>query len=626
MCGIAGFAGSLNPSLLREMARRLAHRGPDDEGFYLDEGVGLAARRLAIIDLEGGRQPMTNEDGTLWLVFNGEIYNYRELRAELQARGHRLATSSDTEVILHLYEDEGVECLDRLRGMFAFALWDLREQKLLLARDRIGIKPLYYLIRGGKLLFASELKALLAWDGWDREIDEDALLSYLTFLYVPTPSTIFKGVRKLEPGHTLVFRHGSATLRPYWDLRFPEPGARDEREWVDECRVLLKETVERHLESDVPVGIFLSGGMDSSSLVALMARVAGRRVQSFTLGFEEADFTESGYARQVAERFDTLHHEFVVKPDAMAILPRLIWHLDEPCADASMVLTYLVSKAAREHVKVALSGIGGDELFGGYPRYLGVKLLPYYERVPAPFRAALARLVQAIPESMASTNVPGRIKRFIRSGLLPPDRRYLSWVSFFSGDLLSGLLSRDRSAALASWDPDRAHLGHLQGQNGADPLNAILYLDIKTYLADDLLMLADKMSMASSLELRVPFCDHRLLEFIASVPADVRMKGFRLKSLLKEAMAPLLPRAVLDRPKRGFTPPLARWLQGPLREQALDLLSEERIRKRGYFRPEAVRWLLERHFSGKQNLFDQIFALLVIELWFQTFLDKGGSP
>lgn len=626
MCGIAGFAGSLNPSLLDRMARRLAHRGPDDEGVYLDDGVGLASRRLAIIDLEGGRQPMTNEDRSLWLVLNGEIYNYRELRAELQARGHRFATASDTEVILHLYEDEGEECLNRLRGMFVFALWDRTAQKLLLARDRIGIKPLYYLIRGERLLFASELKALLAWDGWDREIDEDALLSYLTFLYVPTPATIFKSVRKLEAGHKLVFRHGRAAVAPYWDLRFPEPRVRDEREWAEECRALLQETVRCHLESDVPVGIFLSGGMDSSSLVALMARVAGARIRTFTLGFEEAAFTEFAYARQVAKRFDTLHQEFVVRPDVLAILPRLVWHLDEPFADASMVLTYLVSKAAREHVKVALSGIGGDELFGGYPRYIGVKLLPYYERVPAAFRAGLARLAQAIPESMGSANIPGRIKRFIRSGPLPPDHRYLSWISFFSRDLLSQLLAGDRSASLSTWDPARPHLGYLQRNNGCDPLDAILYLDVKTYLADDLLMMADKMSMASSLELRVPFCDHRLLEFIASVPASVRMKGFRLKSLLKTAMAPLLPREVLNRPKQGFIPPLARWLQGPSRELTLTLLSEERIRKRGYFRPEAVRWLLEQHFAGKQNLFDQIFALLVLELWFEAFLDGGGRP
>jgi asparagine synthase (glutamine-hydrolysing) len=626
MCGIAGFAGGQSPALLREMGRRLAHRGPDDEGIYLDDRVGLASRRLAIIDLQGGRQPMTNEDGSLWLVSNGEIYNYRELRARLLARGHTLSTSSDTEVILHLYEEEGEECLNRLRGMFALALWDRDAQKLLLARDRIGIKPLYYAIRGGQLAFASELKSLLAWDGWDREIDEEALLAYLTFLYVPTPLTIFKGFRKLEAGHKLVFRHGQAAVNPYWDLRFPGERAGDEREWVEECRALLLETVRCHLESDVPVGVFLSGGMDSGSLVALMARISGEPVRTFTLGFEEAAFSESASARQVAEQFGTLHQEFVVKPEAMAILPDLVWHLDEPFADASMALTYLVSKAAREHVKVALSGIGGDELFGGYPRYLGVKLLPYYERVPRRVRDGLARLVQGIPESMTGTNLPGRLKRFIRSGPLAPDRRYLSWVSFFNEDLLGRLLGEELSASLSAWDPDRVHRGHLHRNNGMDPLDAILYLDVKTYLADDLLMLADKMSMASSLELRVPFCDHRLLEFVASVPASVRIRGFRLKSFLKSVMAPLLPREVLTRPKRGFTPPLAPWLTGPLREPTLQLLSQDRIRKRGYFRPDAVRWLLEQHFSGRQNLFDQIFALLVLELWFQAFLDRGGLP
>lgn len=631
MCGIAGFIGSFEPSLLDEMAGRIIHRGPDDEGFYLEEGVGLASRRLAIIDLQGGHQPMTNEicpqgKKGLWLVFNGEIYNYRELRALLLKRGHRFKTQSDTEVILHLYEDEGEACLHRLRGMFAFALWDRKHKKLLLARDRIGIKPLYYLIHKGQLLFASELKALLAWEGWDRTIDDEALLAYLTFLYIPTPSTIFQAVRKLPAGHTLVFQEGKETVEPYWDLRFPDQKVRKEREWVEECRMILQETVRCHLESDVPVGLFLSGGMDSSTLLALMAQVTGEPIRTFTLGFEEASFTEFAYARLMAERFKTLHHEFVVKPDVMAILPKLIWHLDEPFADSSLVLTYLVSKAASGEVKVALSGIGGDEAFGGYPRYLGAKLLPLYERLPLPLRAGLTRLIEQWPESMASPNIPGRIKRFLRSGLLPPDRRYLSWISFFSRDLLEQVLSQERGALLPSWDPGSLHLAYLHKDHTLDPLDAIFYLDIKTYLTDDLLMMADKMSMASSLELRVPFCDHRLLEFLAAIPADARIRGFRLKALLKKVMAPFLPREVLDRPKRGFTLPLASWLRGALKGLALELLSEERIRKRGYFRPEAIRWLLEQHVSGKRNLFDHLFALLVLEVWHHVFLDGGGRP
>ncbi|MFN3477056.1 MAG: asparagine synthase (glutamine-hydrolyzing), partial [Candidatus Methylomirabilales bacterium] len=382
MCGIAGFVGPFEPLLLHEMAGQLAHRGPDDEGFYLDEGVGLASRRLAIIDLPGGHQPMTNEDQSLWLVMNGEIYNFRELRAELLKRGHQLTTRSDTEVILHLYEDEGEECLHRLRGMFAFALWDRKRRKLLLARDRVGIKPLYYLAHGDTLLFASELKALLCFKGWERTLDPEALLQYLTFLYIPTPLTIFKAVRKLEAGHRLIFEEGRVRIEPYWDLRFPDQKARDEREWVEECRAILQETVRLHLESDVPLGVFLSGGMDSSSLVALTAQVLREPIRTFTLGFEEASFTEFDSARLVAERFKTRHQEFVIKPEVMAILPHLVWHLDEPLADSSLLLTYLVSKAASGEVKVALSGIGGDEAFGGYPRYLGAKLLPFYERLP----------------------------------------------------------------------------------------------------------------------------------------------------------------------------------------------------------------------------------------------------
>lgn len=632
MCGIAGFVGGFEPPLLHEMAGRLAHRGPDDEGFSLDDGVGLASRRLAIIDLRGGHQPMTNEacperserDGSLVLVFNGEIYNFRELRADLVKRGHRLKTRSDTEVILHLYEDEGEDCLHRLRGMFAFALWDRKERKLLLARDRIGIKPLYYLIHDGKLLFASELKALFAWEGWDRRIDDEALFSYLTFLYIPTPLTIFQAVRKLPAGHKLVVQEGQVRVEPYWDLRFPDRKAEDGKAWVEECRALLQETVRCHLESDVPVGLFLSGGMDSSTLLALTAQVSGEPVRTFTLGFEETSFNEASYARLVAERFGTRHQEFMVKPDVMALFPRLVWHLDEPFADASLLLTYLVSNAASAEVKVALSGIGGDEAFGGYPRYLGAKLLPFYERLPLPLRRGLARLIEALPESTASTNVPGRVKRFIRSGVLPPERRYVSWVSFFSRDTLERMLPKERKSLLDSWDPGRLHLGYLQRCHALDPLDAIFYLDIKTYLTDDLLMMADKMSMASSLELRVPFCDHRLLEYLASIPTGVRMRRFRLKALLKDVMAPFLPREVLDRPKRGFTPPLALWLRGDLKDLAFELLSEERIKKRGYFRPEGVRWLLEEHMSGRQNLFDQLFALVVLELWFQVFLDSGG--
>lgn len=575
---------------------------------------------------------MTNEacperserDGSLVLVFNGEIYNFRELRADLVKRGHRLKTRSDTEVILHLYEDEGEDCLHRLRGMFAFALWDRKERKLLLARDRIGIKPLYYLVHGDTLLFASELKALLCFQGWERALDPAALLQYLTFLYIPTPATIFKAVRKLEAGHRLIFQEGRVRIEPYWDLPFPEDRLRDEREVVERCRALLLETVRLHLESDVPVGVFLSGGMDSSSLVALTAQILREPVRTFTLGFEEASFTEFPYARRVAEHFSTRHREEVVKPEVMALLPTLIWHLDEPLADASLLLTYLVSTMAKSEVKVALSGIGGDELFGGYPRYLGVKLLPFYHRLPLSLRRGMARFASALPESMTSTNVPGRIKRFLKAGVLPPDRRYLAWVSFVSEDLEAALLSEPLISWLSSFDPTHRHLRYLTRHEGLDPLDRILYLDLKTYLADDLLMLADKMSMASSLELRVPFADHRLLEFVAAIPAELRIEGFRLKSLLKRVMAPFLPPEILRRPKRGFTPPLARWLQGKLQPMVEELLSERVIRKRGYFRPEGIRWLLAQHTSGRQNLFDQLFALLVLELWHRVVLEGGG--
>lgn len=621
MCGIAGLVGHPDPRLLRGMARILAHRGPDDEGFYEEGPVGLAARRLKIIDLVGGHQPLANEDESCWLVFNGEIYNFLELRERLEKKGHRFRSRTDGETILHLYEEEGDDCLRRLEGMFAFALWDGSRRRLLLARDQLGIKPLYYRLDGERLAFASELKALLLDPACPREVDPAALALYLTFLYIPSPATIFRGILKLPPGHSLVLEKGRATVRAYWDLPFPRARLKDRREAAGEVLAALKDSVKRHLVSDVPLGVFLSSGMDSSTMVALMRGVATGPIKTFTLDFEEASFSEAAAARVVARAFGTEHREFIVRPDVADLLSRLVWHLDEPLGDSSLIVTALVSELARREVTVALSGIGGDELFSGYPRYTGAKLARYYQGLPLALRRALSGLARWIPDSDRSDNPPGRLRRFLEGGPLPPAERYLSWVSFLGSEALAELLPGRRGDG----DPRALHLAHWSRCAGPDLADALLYLDLKTYLPDDLLMLGDKMSMAASLELRVPFCDRRLVELIARLAPAVRAPGFRLKPLLREIMGPLLPPEVLRRPKRGFSVPLAQWFRGPLQSLAQDLLSEQRLRAGGILNPQPVRRLLDAHLLGRRSYYDQLFAIMMFQLWQVVYLDDWAS-
>ncbi len=617
MCGIAGMVGQPDPRLLRGMARILAHRGPDDEGFYEEGPVGLAARRLKIIDLVGGHQPLTNEDESCWLVFNGEIYNFQELRDRLEKKGHRFRSRTDGETILHLYEEEGDGCLRHLEGMFAFALWDRPRQRLLLARDHLGIKPLYYRLDGGRLHFASELKALLLDPACPREIDLDALALYLTFLYIPSPATIFRGIRKLPAGHALVFEEGRARVGPYWDLAFPSLRLADPRDAAAQVLATLQDSVKRHLVADVPLGVFLSSGMDSSTLVALMRGATTGPIKTFTLDFEEASFSEAAAARVVTRAFATEHREFVVKPEVADLLPRLVWHLDEPLGDSSLIVTALVSELARREVTVALSGIGGDELFSGYPRYVGAKLARYYQTLPVGLRRAVGGLARGIPDSARSDNPTGRLRRFLEAGPLPAAERYLSWVSFLDTEALAEMLPGRGGTG----DPRALHLAHWNRCPGEDLSDALLYLDLKTYLPDDLLMLGDKMSMAASLELRVPFCDRRLVELVARLAPSVRTPGFRLKPLLREIVQPLLPPEVLHRPKRGFSVPLTRWFRGALKSLAEDLLSESRLRAGGVLNPQPVRRLLDSHILGRRSYDDQLFAIIVFQLWQAAYLD-----
>ncbi|MGH7307985.1 MAG: asparagine synthase (glutamine-hydrolyzing) [Candidatus Rokuibacteriota bacterium] len=626
MCGIAGYVGDAAPDLLRTMVRLLKHRGPDDEGVHTEPGIGLGLSRLAIIDLTTGQQPMATPDETTWIVFNGEIYNHRELRARLETRGHVFRTRSDTEVIIEAYREYGDACVERLRGMFAFALWDRARRRLLLARDRLGKKPIYYWHRGGLLLFASEIKALLCHPAIARELDWDAFRHYLAFGYTPRERSIFAGIAKLAPGHLAVLDENGLRLARYWALpdgaagtaeRLPTPAL------SALVRHELREAVRLRLESDVPLGIFLSGGIDSSAIVATMREVTGRRIATFSVGFgpSASGFDELPYARLVAQRFETDHHEEILEPAAAELLPRIVDHFDEPFADSSAVPTYVVAQATARHVKVALSGIGGDETFAGYPRYLGLRLSQHYARLPQGLRmlgAAVGRSL--ISESEASRGWGSWGRRFLDGGLEPPLERYLGWTRFFADVDLARLATpalRDRWAGRV--DVDQRHAFAAFGHG--DPVDGAGRVDLATYLSDDLLAMADRMGMAHSLEVRAPFCDHRLIEQALRIAPSQKLPGWRLKGLLKAAFADVLPRPILRRRKQGFMIPLARWLRTELRPALLDLLATDCVQARGLFEPAAVRALTREHLARERNHADRLWTLMMAELWMRHYLD-----
>ena len=630
MCGIAGIAGRPDPTAVERMCRTMVHRGPDHGGTYSDPGVSLGMRRLAIIDRRGGRQPMANEDRTVWVVFNGEIYNFQELRSDLAARGHALATASDTEVIVHLYEEHGPDLVAHLRGMFALAVWDVRDRTLLLARDRMGIKPLFYAVRDGRLLFASEINALLAADPGLHRLDPAALDAFLTLLYVPSPATLLAPIRKLPPAHILTFRRGTAELRRYWEPR-PATGAvrRSARDWAEEALHLLREAVRMRLVSEVPLGAFLSGGMDSATLVALMTECGASPVETFTIGYgdEHASYDELASARIAARALGTRHHEFVVRPDVVDLLPDIVRATGEPFADSSAIPTYLVCRETRRHVTVALSGVGGDELFFGYPRYLGARLSRIYDAVPRGLRRGLvAPLAGMLPESTASRNLGGWVKRFADGGALDPVERYLAWIGFVDPALKADLYSPDLAAAVG---PARALDGHrriLAGLVEEEPYPAAVRgLDLRTYLPDDLLFMADAMSMAHSLEVRVPFCDHRLVEFVTGIPPRHAMLGWRLKGLLKNMMADRLPPEILGKKKQGFMVPIGPWFRRDLRPWLRDLLLGAEARERGFFRVGTVERLLEEHFQGRRVRTHVLWALATLEVWCRLHLDRRAA-
>jgi asparagine synthase (glutamine-hydrolysing) len=625
MCGIAGLLLS-DPSaqapadLLGAMLQSLRHRGPDDEGGRVDGPLAMGMRRLSVIDLATGHQPIRNEDDSVWVVCNGEIYNFPELRRTLEARQHRFATHSDTEVIVHLYEDFGDDFVDHLAGMFAIALWDARRRRLVLARDRLGIKPLYYYDGPERIVFGSEVKALLT-AGIDREIDLQALHDYLSFNYVPGPRSIFRHVRKLPPGHLLVCEGGRTMLRRYW--RLPQPTASStlsEAELVGELRTLLGKTVAEHLASDVPLGVFLSGGVDSGSLVALASEASPTRLRTFSIGFEDPSYDELATARRVAERFGTEHHELVIRPDAVRLVPELARFFDEPFADSSAIPVYYVARLAREHVKVALSGEGGDEVFGGYETYAAYHMAQAYKRLPRILSQDwIPRLVQALPVSDRRVSFDYRAKRFVEGALLPPADGHYHWKVIFAEGAKERLYARGVNGFA---DPCRLYRDAWDHSHANDPLLRLQQVDQAVYLPDDILVKADRMTMANSLEGRVPFLDHRVVEFAAKLPANLRVRGIRTKVLLKRAMRASLPAEVIGGRKRGFNVPIPIWLRGQLRDFVNDVLHPRRVRDAGFFDPRAVRDLIQDHAERRHDRSRNIWGLLMFELWREEYAEQ----
>ncbi len=632
MCGICGVAGGSSDSrdLVRRMCSALAHRGPDDEGSIHLDGVTLGVRRLSIIDLEGGHQPIHNEDSTVWVIQNGEIYNHLELREQLTVAGHSFSTQSDTEVLVHGYEQWGEGMLERLNGMFAFVLLDRPRGLLFLARDRMGIKPLHYAIDGRRLVFASELKALLCDPALRRGIDPVALDQYLAFEYVPSPGCIVRGISKLPPAHSLIWSmaDGAHRLRRYWtpDLAAGEREvrARSLDEHCEELQAVLRESVRKELISDVPIGVFLSGGIDSSAVTAMMCRLGGD-VKSFSVGFAERSFDEAPYARQVARHLGTEHRELTLEPDMLlGLIPKLPTLLDEPLGDASIIPTYLLSEFTRRHVKVALGGDGGDELFAGYPTMQAHRLAGDYRRAPHLLREGLvAPVVRRLPVSRDNLSFDFRAKRFVSGAPYPVAERHQRWMGSFAAEERTALLSpelRGQLAANGRHDPAAAVL---DDAGLRDPLNQVLLMDMRLYLENDILVKLDRASMMASLEGRVPLLNNDFVEYATRLPLDLKLRGLRSKFLLKRALRGLLPANILNRPKKGFGIPVAQWFRGPLKEQMQSVLSPERIAGKGFFEPKVVSRLIGDHLAGRSDNRKQLWTLFVFELWHDGYLSRS---
>ena len=630
ICGVAGDGAAGGTDLVRRMCQAMLHRGPDDEGSLHLDGVTLGMRRLSIIDVEGGHQPIHNEDSTVWVVQNGEIYNHLELRGQLAAAGHSFSTQSDTEVLVHGYEQWGEGMLERLNGMFAFALLDRPRGLLLLARDRMGIKPLHYAIDGRRLVFASELKALLCDPALHRGIDAASLDQYLALEYVPSPRCIVRGINKLLPAHSLTWSvaDGAHRVRRYWapDLAAGErevhPRSLDEH--CEELRAVLRESVRKEMISDVPIGVFLSGGIDSSAVTAMMSRLGGD-VKSFSVGFAERSFDEAPFAREVARHLGTEHRELTLEPAMLLdLIPRLPTLLDEPLGDASIIPTYLLSAFTRRHVKVALGGDGGDELFAGYPTMRAHRLAGYYRRAPRLLRERLvAPVVRRLPVSRENLSFDFRAKRFVSGAHHAVAERHQRWMGSFASEERTALLSeamRGQLAVNGTHDPAAAILGDAGLR---DPLNQVLLMDMRLYLENDILVKLDRASMMASLEGRVPLLNNDFVEYATRLPLDLKLRGLRSKFLFKRALRGILPDSILRRPKKGFGIPVAHWFRGPLKEQLLSVLSPERIARKGFFEPAAVAGLIDDHLKGRRDNRKQLWTLFVFDLWHDGYLSRG---
>jgi asparagine synthase (glutamine-hydrolysing) len=630
MCGIAGIAYAdpahpVDRDLVRRMTDVMRHRGPDADGLHVARGVALGHRRLSIIDVAGGDQPIFNEDRTKAVILNGEIYNFQELHAELAARGHRFVTRSDTEAIVHGYEEWGLEVLTRLRGMFAFALWDASLHRLILARDRVGKKPLYYAAEGGSLRFASELKAVLRDPSLKRAVDLEAMEDYFTFGAVAAPRTIFQGVAQLPPAHYLVWERGALRVAEYWDVPLEPARPRSEARALEEFDAVFTEAVRLRLISDVPLGAFLSGGVDSSAVVEAMGRVSRDPVVTTSIAFSDRRYSEAEHARAVAGALGTRHHEELVEPRAAEVLPRLVWHLDEPFADSSALPTYYVARAAREQVTVALSGDGGDEVFAGYERRYGLNRWEARLRgwLPAWVRQGVLGPLGSVYPKADWLPRPLRARYLLQNLATTFERAYFADLSRFRPEDKRALLTPEFRAALGGYDAFTGFRRHFDRVQGLDPLRRLLYVDLKTWLANDILVKVDRMSMASSLEVRSPLLDHKVIEFAATLPSDLKFRGPVSKFLLKRHLDGRVPASAVHRPKQGFEIPLAAWLRGDLREMGCELVLSARALGRGYLAPARVTAIWDEHQRGTRDRGSLLWALMVLELWHRTFVDQA---
>lgn len=621
MCGIVGFSWK-DEQLVRQMGKVLEHRGPDQQGTYVDKHVSLGHRRLSIIDLsEKGRQPMSNEDGTVWVTYNGEIYNFRELRGFLEGKGHRFQSHCDTEVIVHAYEEFGLECMKYFNGMFTFAIWDLKSQKLVLARDRLGIKPLYFYHKGEKFIFASEIKAILQDPNVDRQIDLQSLVHYMGFEFVPAPRTMFHHIQKLPAGHYLIYEKGKISISQYWDLRFRLTD-RSPQDYADQMLDLLTHAVRKRLISDVPLGVFLSGGLDSSTVVALMHRCGISPLQTFALGYEDPSFSELDYARFMAENVNSQHHEMIIEPITPSLIEKAAWHLDEPMTDLSTISFYLICQKAKQFATVCLSGEGGDEVLVGYDRFKASKAHRYYEYVPEWIRRGIvAPLVNALPDQSQKKGPVNIMKRFIQGGLLPKDGGHIRW-QYFGQSIQEEKLLRDHYREYVKLDPFSLIRDYRVLCNSEDQLDQEIYVDLKFTMAESVLMKVDKMSMAHSLEVRVPFLDHEFVEFCATIPSSFKLDGFQTKAIFRSAMKGVLPEKIRKRGKQGYSLPIKNWLRGELKEYMMDMLHESAL-IRNMFNPDALERMIQQHLSCTHNRNHELWALLNLAVWHKLFLETS---